>query len=268
MTKLAPEWVRTSDPVIRSPARYRWTTAPALNSDEDVSSNWLQGSEYDLKCNDLVIFWKDVFLFNYTYNIIRCLFVCWSLTSLCHSNGHMATMPAREINPFTALTRIRSQFLRTQWSTSNHSEWTRIRLRPLSHRGWHIIRRSLSDQYVQSWFSGDKSNEYIVSNQFIHYLSFIKSPNRKIITNLRIGNSVLNGHRHMPESEQKCASCMNYNENLYHFLLECDKPKQIGDIFLNDRTKLIKKLEQILCIPVGPIMRKLKLKKLMLVYTT
>ena len=28
-TKLAPEWVRTSDPVIRSPARYRWTTAPA-----------------------------------------------------------------------------------------------------------------------------------------------------------------------------------------------------------------------------------------------
>ena len=29
MTKLAPEWVRTSDPVIRSSARYRWTTAPA-----------------------------------------------------------------------------------------------------------------------------------------------------------------------------------------------------------------------------------------------
>ena len=26
---LAPEWVRTNDPVIRSPARYRWTTAPA-----------------------------------------------------------------------------------------------------------------------------------------------------------------------------------------------------------------------------------------------
>ena len=29
MTKLAPEWVRTSDPVIRSPGRYCWTTAPA-----------------------------------------------------------------------------------------------------------------------------------------------------------------------------------------------------------------------------------------------
>ena len=33
MAKLAPEWVRTSDPVFRSPARYRWTTAPALRSD-------------------------------------------------------------------------------------------------------------------------------------------------------------------------------------------------------------------------------------------
>ena len=30
MTTLALEWVRTSDPVIRSPARYRWTTAPAI----------------------------------------------------------------------------------------------------------------------------------------------------------------------------------------------------------------------------------------------
>ena len=53
-------------------------------------------------------------------SICVCLFACWSLTSLCHSNGHIETMPAREINPFTALTRIRSQYLRTQWSTSNH----------------------------------------------------------------------------------------------------------------------------------------------------
>ena len=35
MTKLAPEWVRTSDPVIRSPARYRWTAAPAWVDEED-----------------------------------------------------------------------------------------------------------------------------------------------------------------------------------------------------------------------------------------
>ena len=33
MTKLAREWVRTSDPVIRSPARNRSTTAPANGSE-------------------------------------------------------------------------------------------------------------------------------------------------------------------------------------------------------------------------------------------
>ena len=30
MTTLTPVWVRTSGPVIRCPARYRWTTAPAI----------------------------------------------------------------------------------------------------------------------------------------------------------------------------------------------------------------------------------------------
>ena len=38
MTKLAPEWVRTSDPVIRKPSSYRWTTAPALFGDNRTSS--------------------------------------------------------------------------------------------------------------------------------------------------------------------------------------------------------------------------------------
>ena len=60
--------------------------------------------------------------------------VCYSLTSLCHINGHIETMPDREINPFTALTRIWSQFLMTQW-WAIISEWTRLRLRPLSHWG-------------------------------------------------------------------------------------------------------------------------------------
>ena len=31
MTKLAPEWVRTSDPVIRSPARYRFKSDLAIS---------------------------------------------------------------------------------------------------------------------------------------------------------------------------------------------------------------------------------------------
>ena len=39
MTKLAPEWVRTTDPVIRSPARYRWTTRPpAIHEGESYLS--------------------------------------------------------------------------------------------------------------------------------------------------------------------------------------------------------------------------------------
>ena len=48
MTKLAPEWVRTSDPVIRSPARYRWTTAPA---------GWARVRNVYQCCNFAVIFW-------------------------------------------------------------------------------------------------------------------------------------------------------------------------------------------------------------------
>ena len=38
MTKLAPKWVRTSDPVIRSPARYRWTTAPTVHLQQITQS--------------------------------------------------------------------------------------------------------------------------------------------------------------------------------------------------------------------------------------
>ena len=40
MTKLPPEWVRTSDSVIRSPARYHWTTAPA---DVLQRTAWISG---------------------------------------------------------------------------------------------------------------------------------------------------------------------------------------------------------------------------------
>ena len=49
MTKLAPEWVRTSDPVIRSPARYRWTAAPAteqLSAWEQIMNDHLTSNGY------------------------------------------------------------------------------------------------------------------------------------------------------------------------------------------------------------------------------
>ena len=70
-------------------------------------------------CKPNIVIFRGIWLRKFVICIWVGL-VCWSLTSLCHSNGHIETMSAREINPFTALTRIRSQFLRTQWSTSNH----------------------------------------------------------------------------------------------------------------------------------------------------
>ena len=50
------------------------------------------------KGNCVDIFGVSV-IFNQIYQHVCLLFVCWSLTSLCHSNGHIETMPAREINP-------------------------------------------------------------------------------------------------------------------------------------------------------------------------
>ena len=99
------------------------------------------------------------------------MFVCWSLTSLCHSNGHIETIPAREINPFTALTRIRSQLLRTQWSTSNHSEWTQLRVRPLSHRGWRQLFMWIGANNGQIWLPiGYMSDSKQCSNRLDLYL--------------------------------------------------------------------------------------------------
>jgi hypothetical protein len=92
---------------------------------------WTKSSHYQMlpaSFQSFCLIWND---FCHTAGL-----VCWSLMSLCHSNGHIETMPARQFNPFTVLTRIRSQFLRTQWRAII-SKGTRICLRPLSHRGWH-----------------------------------------------------------------------------------------------------------------------------------
>ena len=57
MTKLAPEWVRTDDPVIRSPERYRWTTAPASDHGKGIYMSWL------------FIWFYLVYLFNKIYTV-------------------------------------------------------------------------------------------------------------------------------------------------------------------------------------------------------
>ena len=48
MTKLAPELVRTSDPVIRSPARYRWPTAPAIHIHSSICTVDVRNKFYSI----------------------------------------------------------------------------------------------------------------------------------------------------------------------------------------------------------------------------
>ena len=67
MTKLAPEWVRTSDPVIRNPARYGWTTAPTFCSSWNKAYNFftilVYGSQWNsLRCLDTVT--RPIYLVN------------------------------------------------------------------------------------------------------------------------------------------------------------------------------------------------------------
>ena len=84
MTKLAPEWVRTSDPVIRSPAHYRWTMAPAWECEE-------RRARWDMEqalCDLLARLGNQAAEANAERLV--------GLTSLCHSNGHIETMPASD----------------------------------------------------------------------------------------------------------------------------------------------------------------------------
>ena len=121
---------------------------------------------------------------------------CWSLTSLCHNNGHIETMPAREINPFAALTRIRSQFLRTQWSTSYHQRvdmttpqdaqpsGLATHLRDIGHMNWpnmyptylHVNKKKKSDRDLHVIHISDHDNIITVSPgvHLNHHTSYIK----------------------------------------------------------------------------------------------
>ena len=73
-------------------------------------------------------------------------------------------MPAREINPFTALTRIRYQFLRTQWSTSNHQRVNTTALQTAQPSGlaftFLVMHTTPSLHYctMGSWFSVHRIN--------------------------------------------------------------------------------------------------------------
>ena len=94
MTKLAPEWVRTNDPVIRSPARYRWATAPTADStpiyesienldnsripvsdslrDDTVIDTSIQNVSYPIK---FICSYICSVLITYLYQCVYCLFI-------------------------------------------------------------------------------------------------------------------------------------------------------------------------------------------------
>ena len=89
MTKLAPEWVRTSDPVIRSPARYRWTTAPArecpwktgfyCNIKKNISKSYTN-NQFKLLFTNIIV-QCDIYI--YIFHLLFCIYCIYHLCLLC-----------------------------------------------------------------------------------------------------------------------------------------------------------------------------------------
>ena len=116
MTKLAPEWVRTSDPVIRSPARYRWTTAPSAkftmgNNDcihDKRSMVQIKNNDNQCACHELLLCTMTPNMNKYGGHTLSIKIFCknygyvWRVpstitalssdyNSYCHSNSSYAT---------------------------------------------------------------------------------------------------------------------------------------------------------------------------------
>ena len=109
MTKLAPEWVRTSDPVIRSPARYRWTTAPA--------SHIFECNELGISLSNCAIALKFGVWFKYcTYCLyMDCIFVVFTARR-CHSKYNAVEDRPQDIH------------LQHQRTNSRHAEYVAIKI--------------------------------------------------------------------------------------------------------------------------------------------
>ena len=65
--------------------------------------------------------------------------VCWSLTSLCHSNGtYRGPCQPEKLIPLLPWPGFDPSFSGHNDRRAITSEWTRLRLKPLSHRGWLV----------------------------------------------------------------------------------------------------------------------------------
>ena len=121
-------------------------------------------------------------------------------------------MPAPEINPFTALTRIRSQFLRTQWSTSNHQQVDMTTLQ--KGGGWRVTH---STQQLIIWFYL-KYNHINVQRWLLSYMYIWPIPfgwPKPIVSNCTVFNDI--GPAFSPQlhlSEAKTAPIISYSKQI------------------------------------------------------
>ena len=101
------------------------------------------------------------------------------------------------------------------------------------------LNEKLHDQYIQTWDEKcSTSDKYEILSLFkkSHYKrsSYLNNVydiyDRKNLTKLRLSCSKLNGHRYLRKTEStNCPSCNSTLENTYHFLMVCEKYKEIRD---------------------------------------
>ena len=107
MTKLAPEWVRTSDPEIRSPVRYRWTTAPATKW-QQLYYMWTWSTHCGVMC-------APPLLTQSTNNVLIERYMCisiWTTCTCCYRHGYHVWPPTSGSQDLTP-----SCLLIDQWVT-------------------------------------------------------------------------------------------------------------------------------------------------------
>ena len=116
------------------------------------------------------------------------------------------------------------------------------------------LNEKLHDQYIQTWDEKcSTSDKYEILSLFkkSHYKrsSYLNNVydiyDRKNLTKLRLSCSKLNGHRYLRKTEStNCPSCNSTLENTYHFLMVCEKYKEIRDNYLSKLSKIFSNFKQ------------------------
>ena len=137
MTKLAPEWVRTSDPVIRSPAGYRWTTAPASARRLEYKHTYIHNT-YVYACIHTYIALPVLSARRYIHP-----FTIRAYLASDSSTAHMA--------PISAPIRDRRAEWRADWSTKTHTYIIHTYMHVFIHIEYSQYNRRV-DIYIHSQY--------------------------------------------------------------------------------------------------------------------